>query len=535
VPPPKLVTSQSFDFPGLEGPKETHIQPGMFTVNFAQLLDLPEESGGFTGLGDVLDEMQQAVQDAIQPPGSLRRGDSLLPQTFYVRILPVLGSQLGEPSNTVMVHYGPPEVPEVTEATGPLYDVQVVQFTPYRAPDSQYAACLVLTNDIQTCHTVWKLDHTKLEQMTNDHIKNVLLVNENGDLKYYLQTYGDQIPPGTIYSQQVCDVVFKKGTQSCGCPGVQCTSGSGCSLSPTDWGTCIVEGGGWALDQLKTAMNWLSAKYAEAKKFAIDTIMKYTGIQKLCDAAGTASYCRQAVEAAVDYGLAAIGLPPSLPNYDQLTSMGKDYVVELAVQELRDNGLPCDENCEKGIKIGVDKLTESIGNQSSSGGASGSGVPVLNWQPDPRGVEQPAIMTVNITRRVETAAIPSEHAAVCRLFIFNGAVNSTYGQPLEGAPFSGTGLKIPPLQAGETVTVPVLLDRRPWNPPAGFNFPAPEPGVIIAGFTEVDVGQWHLLYYGSDITFDLRGNGFSTPGADGKNVYVNCMNKFKYPVHIPAQ
>ncbi|HEY5983260.1 MAG TPA: hypothetical protein VIU38_07275, partial [Anaerolineales bacterium] len=530
VPPPKVVTTQQFTFPGLGGPKETHIQPGMFTLDFAQYLDLPET---FFDLTDVVDQVNQAVQQAVQPSGGLRRMDSILPQTFYIRVLPLMGSQMGRPSNTVIVQYGPPEVPPVTDATGPLYDVQVIKWTPYRAADSSYAACMVLTQDIKSCHTEWVLDLNKLNQITNEHTKNVILANQ-GDLKYWLDTYGSELLPGTIYSKEVCDVTFPKGTQSCGCPGVKCSSGSGCEFSVSGVGACLTEGGSWALDQLKAAANWLSKAYADLKAFAINTIMKYTGMQALCDAAGTQDECRQAVEAAVDYGLAAMGVPPSIPNFDELMSQGQDYLIHVAVQELKDQGLPCDDNCEAAIKAGYGEIKDGMSNAGSGSGAGG-GAPTQIFEPHPLALEQPAMLMVSVTRRPETAGIPDSDTAGCSLIVWNSATNSTYGQPLQGAPFSGVGKKIPPIPPGESVNIPVTLTRIPWNPPAGFSFPPQEPGVIIAGIAEVDVGQWYLLYYGSDINFDIRSNGFNTFGADGKPVYVDCMNKFKYPVHIPAQ
>jgi hypothetical protein len=47
-------------------------------------------------------------------------------------------------------------------------------------------------------------------------------------------------------------------------------------------------------------------------------------------------------------------------------------------------------------------------------------------------------------------------------------------------------------------------------------------------------GAWTLLYYGSTITFDLRSQGFNTPDAFGKDVYVKCMDNFKSQGQIPV-
>lgn len=47
-------------------------------------------------------------------------------------------------------------------------------------------------------------------------------------------------------------------------------------------------------------------------------------------------YIRSGVEALLNYGLAYIGLPPSLPNFEQLAKGGLDYCVEVALQEAAD-------------------------------------------------------------------------------------------------------------------------------------------------------------------------------------------------------
>lgn len=42
---------------------------------------------------------------------------------------------------------------------------------------------------------------------------------------------------------------------------------------------------------------------------------------------------RMALEGLANYGMLALGLPPTLPNFDDLTSMGADYLAELALTE----------------------------------------------------------------------------------------------------------------------------------------------------------------------------------------------------------
>jgi hypothetical protein len=274
-------------------------------------------------------------------------------------------------------------------------------------------------------------------------------------------------------------------------------------------------------------------------------MMKYTLLGLQCKLAESAAQgvaddelppdlCRKAFKVAVEAGLAAMGVPPTIPNFDQLMSEGKDYLIEMAVKELEDQGIVCDVTCEGAIKAGFDKLTDSasgLGSGSDSG-TGASGYPLF-WKAHPLAQDQPASMSVRVTRRPETAAIPLKETGVCSLLVWNGSTNTIYGPKLEGAPFIGVAMDIPPMQPGESMTIPVVLQRMAWNPPKGLTLQTAS-GQSFQPTPDPAYGLWSLLYYGSNITFDLRGPVFSTTGSDGKKVSVSCMNNFKTEQHIPV-
>ena len=62
----------------------------------------------------------------------------------------------------------------------------------------------------------------------------------------------------------------------------------------------------------------------------------------------------------MDYGLAAIGLPPTVPNFDDLKSMGKDYLVQYAAEQ---SNLPLQD----AAKV-IEKYMEEVDNTASAGG-----------------------------------------------------------------------------------------------------------------------------------------------------------------------
>lgn len=495
-------------------PVEAGLLPASFHVDFAKYLDLPQP----------LSFWQQFLE-GLNQAAEIQKQDGSLPTTFYVRVLPIMGSKLGQPSNTVIVHYAAPPPVQVTADTGPIYDVQVKSFTPYRAADPKYQACMVLQQDIQYCSTVYSLDQAALSGL-NLHMQNVLkLAESSGTLELYKQQF-----PGVIVGSQKCHTTIPKGSQSCGCPGVSCSSGSSCSGNPMDWGNCVE----WGFNQLKQAASWVSQKFEELKNYAVDLAMKFPGVSDLCGGLASDAACRAALKAGLEYGLASLGVPPTVPNFDTLMAEGKDYLTEMAIQEFKDQGFPCDSTCEAAIKGGVGKLTEGVSAPGAPGSGAGSGqAGFINWTPDPRGIEQPASMVVRLTRRPETAGIPETQTGVCSLIVWNGSTNGIYGVPLEGAPFIGLSMDVPTMQPGQSMDVPVVFQRMAWSAPQGLTLKTSS-GSSIQPPSDPKYGAWSLLYYGSTVTFDLRGPVFSTTGSDGKKVSVACMQNQKFPVQIPV-
>jgi hypothetical protein len=534
VPPPKTVFTESMPWDLFGGEKESKIVPAQFSLDFAQYLDIEEDSSGFGGIEDFFGQLEDALQESLQPPVSVR----ILPVEFYVRVFPVVGSNVGEPSNTVIVHYGPPEEQPITSETGPLYEVKVLGFTPYRAADPAYQACMVLTQDIQTCHKEYSLDPAALASV-NAHMQNVLKIAESsGSLGAYKGEF-----PDVIVENEVCNTTFPKGYQSCGCPGVKCSSGSSCELSLSGIGSCLSEGFEAGFQALRDFANWVSTTYADLKASVVTFIVENTPIGDLCKAAvgvagGGSEECNKIVTAAIDIGLAACGIPPSIPNFDQLVAEGEDYLIEAAAQELRDQGIPCESTCEDALREGYDEIKDGM---SDAGSGSGSGAGASQqFVPHPLALEQPAMLRLQLTRRPETAAVPITEVASCKLFVWNGATNTTYGQTLEGAPFGGIGLTILPMEPGESINLPMVLDRMPWYPPPGFTPPPPEPGQVLQAALldpstgkPYGVGAWSLLYNGSTITFLVRSPSISTLAPSGERIPLPCTDRIDYPVEIP--
>jgi len=169
--------------------------------------------------------------------------------------------------------------------------------------------------------------------------------------------------------------------------------------------------------------------YDEIKKDVVHLVA--SAIQKLgiinCD---QGSLCQDELNAALDAALSALGLPPSLPNFEELANRGVDYLAEEASEE---SGLPVDE--------AVDIIRKMIGDSVNAQGGSGNALP--DWLVFDNHF-RPSQLTLNLTRPATLQALPDD------LIVFP---NPTI------YPLLGTVVKIPSSLAptGASIIVPIQL------------------------------------------------------------------------------
>ena len=173
---------------------------------------------------------------------------------------------------------------------------------------------------------------------------------------------------------------------------------------------------GW----VEEGINWASAAWQDLKQFAIDVVLEFTPMGLQCQALEDAGVipkggCGAAFSIALDAALASMGIPPDIPNFDQLMEQGIEYVavqaaaqmaippevvkaateqggpyagvaLDIAEQKLR-------EELEAGIKA---KLNDSIKQIQLSYSESISWIP--NGIPVRPDEAQPPAATIRITR-----------------------------------------------------------------------------------------------------------------------------------------
>ncbi len=154
-------------------------------------------------------------------------------------------------------------------------------------------------------------------------------------------------------------------------------------------------------DFVSGAVSWVAETFDDLKNLAVQFAAALIP--------GCNQICRDALKAGLEIGLTALGVPPELPNLDQLVDEGLGYLVEAAVQELP-GGEMCGDLCKDKLKDGIKELAKSaaqrsVDNTQNAEIAHAHGVEPLRLPnmvaatPAPGSTYQPASVQIKITRK----------------------------------------------------------------------------------------------------------------------------------------
>ena len=165
--------------------------------------------------------------------------------------------------------------------------------------------------------------------------------------------------------------------------------------------------------------------------------VKAAVISSVC---GGNSDCETVMSAGVDAGLAALGVPPSIPNFNQLMDNGANYLAGTIADE---TGVPVDD------AVDIAKTAQSIHDiAAGSQNVPHAGDP-YGLQPDPAYQYQPARLMVQLENDDPVNATPPGEF---RFSDFFGLFKTT--QP--DTPF-------PSLKPGQVMTFPLILEENQWQ------------------------------------------------------------------------
>jgi hypothetical protein len=433
---------------------------------------------GLVGSGD-LDGQKVAFHVDFKTLVGTLPGRGSGPENFYIRILPLAqaGSDIivGQPSNVMRVYYAtepPPQEPIVIYDTSPpkLFTVKVVSFTPPIFEDPNRWGCITVTG---------------YKEPILPAIKSVFPIGEK------------------------CPKVFKGG-------GYQITSFS--------------EFVDWAAGGATGALDWVSDKHDDLKQLAVDVVMKYTPFGQQCEMIGkmidddAPGYCEVAAHVAVNAGLAALGMPPSIPNYNELIDKGVDHAVELAAAEIyAQTGAPCIELCEDALRDAFGKAAEELKKASYTPGCVGENeahqhgreplcVPAqVIAKPAPGAVYSPPVAEVEITRNFTDKDPMNKFAGTCHAGVGIRFDNQFSGGTVWGPPYSNKTMEVPAqpitgyLYQGEQVEIAEAMEKGSkktltfiFKAPAKFLSPWTKQLWQQSQIPPKDFmgGDWYALYWG---------------------------------------
>ena len=202
-----------------------------------------------------------------------------------------------------------------------------------------------------------------------------------------------------------------------------CIPGAGEVDEAIGTGVTLVSGAIDALGYMVTSVANLWNQIKSAVASVLVNVINFVGIP--CEGP-----CAAAIEMGINAGLAAMGLPPSLPNWDELKSQGLDY---LAGQIANQAGLP-----PEAVAVAMDYAVAAIEELEKTRGGDGQHLP--RWvQPD-LGFE-PGYMTFELRQEGSVGALePTRTLTVA-----------------DNAALLGGAAPIPPLGAGGRMQLPMVL------------------------------------------------------------------------------
>ena len=244
---------------------------------------------------------------------------------------------------------------------------------------------------------------------------------------------------------------------------------------------------------LSDLANWVSSAYADLKSGLVAFVAQH--IPFVPDS--LRDELEDALMAMVDYGLASIGLPPSLPNFDELSSMGTDYLAAVALEQA---GMPVNADAIAAIQ----EVGGTIATEVSKAAGSGGSPNPMNWdfiRQDPDFLYQPACLFIDLynpwneATPAGTLSGRAEHLldltkngsdpSITRLYALYGSPWVTLYKPVYGQ-------AIPSLAPGQRLTIPVFLEEH-----TGTAFYPNTPPVNKEGFSHMyyGIGAFDFSYY----------------------------------------
>jgi|GEM_PF-6525908 len=182
------------------------------------------------------------------------------------------------------------------------------------------------------------------------------------------------------------------------------------------WWDDFCDAVGSLISYMSSAVNWVSNAYDAIKQKLVELVASALG-----------DWAKGPLMMGLNIGMMAVGLPPDIPNFSELTTLGRDYLIKEIAAEA---GIPEDVAVQA-----VDTMIEEA-KKAENGGSN----PSAWFKPDPAYQYRPATFFFNVYNPSNVASDP------VKLEVTFVGTNQTLFRPAT--------LPIPALQPGESLRVP---------------------------------------------------------------------------------
>lgn len=293
---------------------------------------------------------------------------------------------------------------------------------------------------------------------------------------------------------------------------------------------------------MTSGVSWVSQAYNDLKSGIIDAIGSV--------ACGGDATCKMALSAGLDLGMIALGIPPTLPNFDQLVDGGFDYLAgELSAAA----GCP-DAVCRDIIKDQLKKALEEKKNKNPGctdiEEAHRMGIEPLCLPDGVKSHLDPLALyhnaTIILTVKRTNAPVADEqkfaNSKAYRLEFKTTAKNATpvgkvinniepynksvkITKPLEGELFRSKNIPIPYIGPGQSIDIPIqLVPTDYWVPGHKEAMGGWTTMIYHDGLPEYQYNDWWLLYLGTSLNISANINGCEYPGGSDCIISKASMN-----------
>ena len=480
-------------------PVESGASSGDFTIDFAPYLepDVPLLSAG-----DQLEQNQQLISlifpNSPLPPASAATptpapggsGSSVLidkkqlanpigyGSRFYIRVIPIQDGVPGFPSGPVTLDVvDPPPTMKLAPSANLAYDISFEVTLPVAA-NPAYARCAIVT-----------------------------------------EITGGYTPPSVMLNYPDFAAHLASGEPICYHP----PSDSG--WSPFDAFEAFVEFVADVWDAVVSSYDWIKEKVVQAVLLAVP-----------CKQIASDDICEQIANTALDIALTSFGVPPSLPNFDEVVAAAKGDLAEFIVTAASSlPGVSTACGLAEGASAATDKLStcQALAEQAideavkhmvaarsdAAAKAIGYSWPHVVFAPDPRGQYQAPSVTFTATRTT-SELVPVLGGCKVSFSITSHLANWSWDEltfddqlgslvpttgtgDVVGSPFLPAAAPLPQLQPGESYTRQLWLTepQNSWTETnAAYKYWHNYEGL------ETPNRAWVLLQKGAELTYNVGGN-----------------------------